>query len=171
MAGELGQYTFPWRGCSPTINQSRGATVASWVTQKVSGPLTGIENNLLPYWLTQFPDHPLGAIEVPDEAARQVRAYGETGDEMALRTFEQQAMALGRLFTIAANYTDPSVYFLGGGVVESTPAFRDWFMGKVREHTVLREEQTRLARFAVVPDLDMAGARGAALAALATLQG
>jgi hypothetical protein len=30
--------------------------------------LTGIENNLLPYWLTQFPDHPLGAIEVPDEA-------------------------------------------------------------------------------------------------------
>ena len=55
---------------------------------------------------------------------------------MAPRIFEQQAMALGRLFTIAANYTDPSVYFLGGGVVESTPAFRDWFMGKVREHTV-----------------------------------
>jgi glucokinase len=132
--------------------------------------LTGIENNLLPYWLTQFPDHPLGAIEVPDEAARQVRAYGEAGDEMALKIFEQQAMALGRLFTIAANYTDPSVYFLGGGVMESTPAFRDWFMGKVREHTVLRDEQTRLASFAVVPDLDMAGARGAALAALATLQ-
>ena len=44
-------------------------------------------------------------------------------------------------------------------------------MGKVREHTVLRDEQTRLASFAVVPDLDMAGARGAALAALATLQG
>jgi glucokinase len=122
----------------------------------------------LPYWLTQFPDHPLGAIGVPDEAGRQVRAYGEAGDEMAVRIFEQQAMALGRLFTIAANYTDPSVYFLGGGVVESTPAFRDWFMGKVREHTVLRDEQTRLASFAVVPDLDMAGARGAALAALAT---
>ena len=53
-------------------------------------------------------------------------------------------MALGRLFTIAANYTDPGVYFLGDGVVESTPAFRDWFMSKVREHTVLCEEQTRL---------------------------
>jgi glucokinase len=90
---------------------------------------------------------------------------------MALRIFEQQAMALGRLFTIAANYTDPSVYFLGGGVVESRPASRDWFMGKVREHTVLRDEQTRLASFAVVPDIDMAGARGAALAALTTLQG
>jgi predicted NBD/HSP70 family sugar kinase len=86
---------------------------------------------------------------------------------MALRVFEQQAMALGRLFTIAANYTDPSVYFLGGGVVEGAPSFRDWFMGKVREHTVLRQEQKRVATFALVPDLDMAGARGAALAALA----
>jgi glucokinase len=152
------------------INQSHGATVVSWGGAESVASLTGIENNLLPYRLTQFPDHPLGAIEVPDGAARQVRPYGEAGDEMALRIFEQQAMAFGRLFTIAANYTDPSVYFLGGGVVESTPAFRDWFMGKVREHTVLRDEQTRLASFAVVPDLDMAGARGAALAALATLQ-
>jgi len=108
-------------------------------------------------------------IELPGEAARQVRAYGEAGDEMALRIFEQQAMALGRLFTVAANYTDPGVYLLGGGVVESTPAFRDWFMSKVREHTALREEKTRLATFAVVPDLDMPGARGAALSALATL--
>ena len=57
------------------------------------------------------------------------------------------------------------MYFLGGGVVESTPAFRAWFMGKVRERTVLRDEQPRLASFAVVPDLDIAGARGAALAA------
>jgi hypothetical protein len=51
--------------------------------------------------------------------------------------------------------------------VESTPAFRAWFVGKVGERTVLRDEQTRLASFAVVPDLDIAGARGAALAALA----
>jgi glucokinase len=113
---------------------------------------------------------PLRAIEVPGQASRQVRAYAETGDEMALRIFEQQAIALGQLFTIATNYTDPSVYFVGGGVVESTPAFRDWFMAKVREHTVLREEQATLATFAVVPDLDMAGARGAALAALVSLQ-
>jgi hypothetical protein len=32
-------------------------------------------------------------------------------------------------------------------------------MGKVRGHTVLRDEQTRLATFLVVPDLDMAGTR------------
>jgi glucokinase len=170
MAGELGHVHIPMAGLLGD-NQPMPRCNCGFLGDAESvASLTGIENNLLPYWLTRFPGHPLGKIEVPEEAARQVRAYGEAGDEMALKIFEQQAMALGRLFTIAANYTDPGVYFLGGGVVESTPAFRDWFMGKVREHTVLREEQTRVATFAVVPDLDMAGARGAALSALASLQ-
>jgi glucokinase len=171
MAGELGHVHIPMAGLLADDQPIPRCNCGFVGDAESVASLTGIENNLLPYWLIQFPDHPLAAIEVPGEAARQVRAYGETGDEMALRIFEQQAMALGRLFTIAANYTDPSVYFLGGGVVESTPVFRDWFMGKVRQHTVLRDEQTRLASFAVVPDLDMAGARGAAMAALATLQG
>ena len=68
---------------------------------------------------------------------------------------------------IAANYSDPDAYFLGGGVVEAKPKFRAWFLGRVREHALLREEQSRVAEFALVPDLDMAGARGSALAALA----
>ena len=78
-------------------------------------------------------------------------------------------MALGRLFTIAANFTDPDTYFLGGGVVEAAPHFREWFLATVREHAALREEQASVT-FALVPDLDMAGARGAAIAALDTLQ-
>jgi predicted NBD/HSP70 family sugar kinase len=83
---------------------------------------------------------------------------------MALEIFRQQAIALGRLFTIAANVTDPDAYFLGGGVVEAAPDFRDWFLATVREHTDLRDEQRPRATFALVPDLDMAGARGAAIA-------
>ena len=55
--------------------------------------------------------------------------------------------------------------FLGGGVVEAAPEFRDWFLDLVREHTVLRDEQRAAAEFALVTDLDMAGARGAAVAA------
>ena len=78
-------------------------------------------------------------------------------------------MALGRLFTVAANFTDPDAYFLGGGVVESEQHFRDWFLAAVREHTKLRVEQERAAIFALIPDLDMAGARGSALAARALL--
>jgi predicted NBD/HSP70 family sugar kinase len=88
---------------------------------------------------------------------------------MALEIFGQQAMALGRLFTVASNFIDPSAYFVGGGVVEASPKFRDWFLARVREHTSLREEQLGVVRFALIADLDMAGARGAALAALDSL--
>ena len=98
-------------------------------------------------------------------AARKVRAFGEAGDELARRVFEQQAKAVGLLFTVVANVFDPDTYFVGGGVVEAVEQFREWFLDRVRAHTVLREEQARVATFAVVPDLDMAGARGSALAA------
>ena len=52
-------------------------------------------------------------------AAKVVRNYGEKGDPLARKIFEQQAIALGRLFTIAANFTDPGAYFVGGGIVET----------------------------------------------------
>jgi predicted NBD/HSP70 family sugar kinase len=105
----------------------------------------------------------------PLDAAKRVRGFGERGDEMARHIFEQQAMALGRLFTIAANFTDPDLYLLGGGVIEAEPSFRDWFLGRVEAHTSLREEQRKVASFALVTHLDMAGARGSAIAALAVL--
>jgi hypothetical protein len=53
--------------------------------------------------------------------------------------------------------------------VEAERHFREWFLTKVREHTALKEEQVRAVRFEVVPDLDKAGARGAAIAALETI--
>jgi predicted NBD/HSP70 family sugar kinase len=85
---------------------------------------------------------------------------------MALAIFRQQALALGQLFTIAANFLDPDAYFIGGGVVEAAPHFRDWFVAQVRAHTTLREEQAKVAEISLVPDLDMAGARGSAVAAM-----
>jgi predicted NBD/HSP70 family sugar kinase len=170
MAGELGHVHIPMQGLladgqpMPQCNcgfEGDAESVAS---------LTGIEKNLLPYWLGRFPGHELGQAASVAQAAKLVRAYGVKGDPLALKVFEQQAMALGRLFTIAANFTDPDAYFLGGGVVEASPEFNDWFLGKVRENTRLREEQARVAAFAIVPDMDMAGARGAAVAALESLR-
>lgn len=167
MAGELGHVHIPLHGLLaddqplPQCNcgfVGDGESVAS---------LKGIEKNLLPYWLTRFPDHPLHAVASIGDAAKKVRGLGEQHDPLALAIFEQQAMAIGRLFTIAANFTDPSAYFLGGGVVEAAPEFRDWFLARVRAHTALREEQVAVAEFALVPDRDMAGARGAAIAAVA----
>jgi glucokinase len=164
MAGELGHVHIPMDGLLgqgqpiPECNCGFVGDVESVAS------LTGIRHNLLPYWLTRYPDHELVGTPI-DTAAKALRAYGERGDEMARRVFEQQAIAIGRLFTIAANFTDPNAYFVGGGVVEAAPEFRDWYLSVVRTNTHLRAEQIDVAEFSLVPDLDMAGARGAAVAA------
>ena len=165
MAGELGHVPIPMAGLLedgqplPECNCGQACDVESVAS------LTGIEKNLLPYWLTRFEGHELGRGVPLGKAAKLVRRYGEDGDPLALKIFDQQAMALGQLFTIAANFTDPGAYFVGGGVVEASSRFRDWFLGRVRDFTTLRAEQAQVAEFALVPDLDMAGARGSAVAA------
>ena len=165
MAGELGHVQIPMHGLLAE-GQPLPVCNCGFVGDAESvASLTGIQRNLLPYWLTRFENHELSRVADTKEAAKLVRAYGERQDPLAMRIFEQQATAIGRLFTIAANYSDPDTYFLGGGVVETTPKFRQWFLAKVREHTALREEQARVETLALVPDLDLAGARGAAIAA------
>ncbi|MET0423192.1 MAG: ROK family protein, partial [Actinoplanes sp.] len=165
MAGELGHVQIPLHDVLedgqpvPLCNCGFAGDVESIAS------LTGIKKNLLPYWLGRFPDHPLAAEPVA-KAAKLLRGYGEKEDPLALAVFGQQAKALGKLFTIAANFTDPAAYLLGGGVVEAAPKFRQWFLNTVRENTQLRAEQQAVANFALVADLDMAGARGAAVAAL-----
>jgi predicted NBD/HSP70 family sugar kinase len=169
MAGELGHVQIPLHDVLeedqplPMCNCGFGGDVESVAS------LTGIKNNLLPYWLKRFPDHPLAAEPI-STAAKLLRGYGEKQDPLALAVFGQQAKAIGKLFTIAANFTDPEAYFLGGGVVEAQPTFRQWFLNTVREATDLRLEQKAVASFALVADLDMAGARGAAVAALEAVQ-
>ncbi|MFC7531036.1 ROK family protein [Actinoplanes sp. GCM10030250] len=165
MAGELGHVQIPLLG---VLEEGQPVPVCNCGFEgdvEAIASLTGIKNNLLPYWLTRFPDHPL-ASEPVARAAKLLRGYGEKDDSLAIAVFTQQAKAIGKLFTIAANFTDPDAYFLGGGVVEAEPHFRQWFLNTVRENTQLRDEQARAATFALVPDLDMAGARGAAVAAL-----
>ena len=165
MAGELGHVHIPMDGLLgngqpvPTCNCGFVGDAESVAS------LSGLERNLLPYWLSRYPDHPVASLPTKD-AARQIRSYGERGDEMALLIFEQQARAIGRLFTIAANFTDPDAYFVGGGVIEAEPHFRTWFLDTVRDATTLRAEQVEATQFSLVSDLDMAGARGSALAAL-----
>jgi glucokinase len=165
MAGEFGHIQIPLQGLlGPDQPMPRCNCGVEGDVESIAS-LTGIKNNLLPYWLTRFPDHPLAGESI-DRAAKLLRGYGEREDPLALAVFGQQAQAIGRLFTIAANFTDPAAYFLGGGVVEAAPAFRQWFLNSVRESTELRVEQAAAASFQLVPDLDMAGARGSAVAAL-----
>lgn len=165
MAGELGHVHIPLDGILEPDQPVPACNCGFTNDAESVASLAGIVRNLLPYWLTRYPDHPLAGLPIV-EAAKAVRGYGERGDEMALRIFGQQADAIGRLFTIAANFTDPDAYFVGGGVTETDPSFRDWFLERVTSSTTLRAEQAAVARFAIVADLDMAGARGSALAAL-----
>jgi glucokinase len=171
MAGELGHVQIPLDGLLAPGQPVPACNCGLAGDAESIASLTGIEKNLLPYWLTQFPEHELAAVEPLAKAAKLVRGFGAAGDPMALRIFQQQAIALGRVFSLAAMFTDPGTYFVGGGVVEAGPAFSQWFLKQVQAHTTLREEQQRVVEFALVPDLDMAGARGAALAARSAVAG
>ncbi|GAA1786767.1 glucokinase [Luedemannella flava] len=171
MAGELGHVYLPMHGLLEPDQPMPVCNCGLIGDAESIASLKGIENNLLPYWLKRYPDHELNHVGSLAKAAKLVRSYGERGDELALKVFGQQAMAMGRLFTIAANFTDPAAYFIGGGVVETGAQFRGWFLDTVRNHTQLRAEQEKAATIALVPDLDMAGARGAAIAARQTVPG
>jgi len=171
MAGELGHVQIPLDGLLAPGQPVPACNCGLAGDAESIASLTGIEKNLLPYWLAQFPEHELAAVQPLAKAAKLVRGFGAAGDPMALRIFGQQAMALGRVFSLAAMFTDPGTYFVGGGVVEAGPAFSQWFLQQVQAHTTLREEQQQVAEFALVPDLDMAGARGAALAARSAVTG
>ena len=169
-AGELGHVHIPMDGLLDEGQPVPPCNCGFVGDVEAIASLTGIETNLLPYWLTRFEGHELGKVDDIAQAAKLVRSYGEKGDPMARKIFEQQAMAIGRMFTIASRFTDPDAYFVGGGVAETIPEFRDWFLAKVRESTSLEEEQEETATFALVEHLDMAGSRGAALAALESVR-
>ena len=142
MAGELGHVHIPMDGLLSDGQPVPGCNCGFSGDAESVASLTGIRRNLLPYWLSRYPDHDLAGRPI-DDAAKELRSYGERGDEMARKVFEQQAMAIGRLFTIAANFTDPNAYFVGGGVVEAQPEFRDWYLSVVRTNTQLRRTARR----------------------------
>ena len=164
MAGELGHMPIPVYGVLEPGQPIPSCACGQVGDAESIASLTGITRNLLPYWLTRYPDHELAGMDIA-KAAKQVRGYAERGDEMALAIFRQQAMAMGQVFSIAAKFTDPDTYFVGGGVIEAAPHFRDWFVATVKEHTKFYFEQSQIAEITLVPDLDMAGARGSAIAA------
>jgi predicted NBD/HSP70 family sugar kinase len=165
-AAETGHVVLPSYGLlepgqpMPKCNCGREGDAEAWAS------LTGIRNNLLPYYLQKYPNHPLWKVEDSGGArSKQVRAFGENGDPMARQIFEKQAIALALLFDIAMQFLDLDAFFVGGGVMQTLPEFREWFLGVLRQHLPLRDEQMGVT-VEIAPDGDMAGARGAARLAL-----
>jgi glucokinase len=166
LAGELGHMPIPMAGLLEADQPEPNCNCGQFADAESIASLTGIIRNLLPYWLTRFPGHELAEADIV-KGAKLVRGLAERGDELALAIFRQQAIAIARVFSIAAKFTDPDTYFVGGGVIEAAPHFRDWFVATVKEHTLFYVEQAEIAEITLVPDLDMAGARGSAIAAAA----
>jgi glucokinase len=166
MAGELGHMPIPVAGLLEADQSLPSCNCGQFADAESVASLSGITRNLLPYWLTRFPDHELARVDIAT-AAKLVRGYAERGDELALAIFRQQALAMAQVFSIAAKFTDPDTYFVGGGVIEAAAHFRDWFLVTVKENTEFYPEQGEIAEITLVPDLDMAGARGSAIAAAA----
>ncbi len=159
-AAELGHVTLPgdWypHGTIPArCNCGKNSDLESVAS------LTGIELNLLPYFLKSYPNHALAPMPIRD-AAKKVRGLAMQGDELSLAIFRAQAWALGAHIDQMINVFDPDAVFIGGGVVEASEEFREWFLAKIRESIKFRDEQGDLA-IEVVPDGDKAGARGAAV--------
>jgi len=127
--------------------------------------LTAIRNLLLPHFLARHPGHELGALPVAD-AARKVRGRAEQGDAMCREIFRVQAHALGLFFDQMINVFDPDALIVGGGVIEASTEFRDWFVGEIRAGMPAQRAEQADIPIHLMPNGDTAGARGAALDAL-----
>jgi glucokinase len=162
--GEVGHVLIPWRSIPgledtrPKCNCGRTGDLESLCS------LTGIRQNLLPHFLPQFPGHPLHGVDLA-AAAVKVRGLADRGDAMSREIFRVQARALGLFFDQMVNLFDPDGFLIGGGALEASPAFREWFVTEVRAGMPpQREEQA--TRIEHMPDGDTAGSRGAALEAV-----
>ena len=163
--GELGHVLLPYQsiadtpGMKPICNCGRVGDLESLCS------LTGIEKNLLPYFLPRYPNHDL-AKQDSHQAAKLVRGLADKGDPMCKEIFRVQAHALGLFFDEMVNTFDPEALIVGGGALETSPEFQLWFLNEIRVGMpTQREEQVGIPIY-VMPNGDTAGARGAAIEAL-----
>jgi predicted NBD/HSP70 family sugar kinase len=168
-AGEVGHVLIPWQsiasleGTTPDCNCGRIGDLESLCS------LTAIRRTLLPHFLRKYPDHPLHQVDAAKGAVR-VRGLADAGDPMCREIFRVQAQALGLFVDQMVNLFDPDAFLIGGGALEASPAFREWFVGEVRAAMPPQREE-QVPRLELMPNGDAAGARGAALEALGTLAG
>jgi predicted NBD/HSP70 family sugar kinase len=162
--GEVGHVLIPWRSIAglqdlePPCNCGRIGDLESLCS------LTAIRQTLLPLFLSRYPGHPLEGVESATAATR-IRGLADAGDAMARDIFRVQARALGLFVDQMVNVFDPDGFLIGGGALEASQAFRDWFVGEVRS-AMPAQRAEQVPRLELMPDGDTAGARGAALEAV-----
>jgi glucokinase len=163
--GECGHVLIPFQsiaglaGIQPLCNCRRIGDLESLCS------LTGIERNILPFLLPRYPGHELAKLHL-HEAAKLVRGLADRGDPLGRDVFRVQAHALGLFFDEMINTFDPDALIVGGGAIEASPPFQQWFIQEIRNGMPpQREEQVGITIY-IMPNGDTAGARGAAIEAL-----
>jgi len=163
--GELGHVLIPYQsiggiaGMVPACNCGRMGDLESLCS------LTAIEKNILPYFLPRYPGHELSKTDL-HQAAKLVRGMADKGDALSKEVFRVQAHALGLFFDEMVNTFDPDAFIVGGGALETSKAFQDWFIAEVRAAMPGQREEQAGIPIHVMPNGDTAGARGAAIEAL-----
>lgn len=162
--GEVGHVLIPWRSIAgledlrPPCNCGRTGDLESLCS------LTAIRQTLLPHFLARYPGHPLQGIDLAT-AAIKVRNLADQGDAMSRDIFRVQARALALFVDQMVNLFDPDGFLIGGGALEASLGFRDWFVGEVRAG-LPGQRAEQVPRIELMPNGDTAGARGAALDAV-----
>lgn len=163
--GELGHVLIPYQsiagtpGIKPHCNCGRTSDLESLCS------LGAIERNILPYFLPRYPGHELGKQD-PHQAAKLVRGLADKGDALCKDIFRVQAHALGLFFDEMINTFDPDALIVGGGALEASKEFQQWFVQEVRVGMGAQREEQANIPIHVMPNGDTAGARGAAIEAL-----
>jgi glucokinase len=162
--GELGHVLIPYQsiagtsGINPVCNCGRVGDLESLCS------LTAIEKNILPYLLPKYPGHELGKVDV-NKAAKLVRGMADKGDSLSREVFRIQAHALGLFFDEMVNTFDPDALVVGGGAIEASLAFQQWFIEEIRAGMPSQREEQAGIPIHIIPNGDTAGARGAAIEA------
>jgi len=163
--GELGHVLLPYQsipgieGLTPDCNCGRVGDLESLCS------LTAIRRTLLPFFLRRYPDHELASLDVA-EAAKRVRGLAERGDPMCREIFRVQARALGLFLDEMVNTFDPDGLIIGGGAIETSPAFQHWFIEEIRTGMPVQRAEQADIPIHIMPNGDTAGSRGAAIEAL-----
>ncbi len=162
--GELGHVLIPYQsiagtnGIVPLCNCGRTGDLESLCS------LTAIERNILPYLLPRYPGHELAKHDL-HQAAKLVRELADKGDALSKEVFRVQAHALGLFFDEMVNTFDPDALIVGGGAIEASPQFQQWFISEIRAGMPAQREEQAEIPIHVIPNGDTAGARGAAIEA------
>jgi glucokinase len=163
--GECGHVLIPYQsisgiaGIQPLCNCRRIGDLESLCS------LTAIEKNILPFLMPRYPGHELSKLHLHD-AAKQVRGLADKGDALCREVFRVQAHALGLFFDEMINTFDPDALIVGGGAIEASPGFQQWFIKEIRNGMPPQREEQVGIPIHIMPNGDTAGARGAAIEAL-----